>query len=85
MEGATSTWTALPGAQLPTSNVFIGGGIVKRLSLGVCDMMYADTTFTQLRTCSGNYNWTTTAMNPGTQSGEVQFVPVGINYFKNLV
>ena len=85
MDVATSTWTPLPGAMLASYSSLIGGGIVKRLTTDACDMMFVEVGKNLLQACSGNYNWTATAMTPGAQSTEVQFVPVGVNYFKNCV
>lgn len=83
MDVAGSTWKVLSGKYY--GGKFISGGIIKRLTSNECNMMFIDTGFKRVHTCTGNFNWSSTNIQPKPISFgyETNFVPVGVNNFRS--
>jgi len=85
MDATGSTWQVLPGSKFITSNKYINGGIIKRLTSTECNMMFVDPVNNLLQACTGNFNWTSTQMNRKLNYTDPYFVAVGVNVFKSCL
>ena len=78
MSNQARGWYKIIGVMLNKPVQWLTGGIVRRLEVDHCDMMYIDWAKT-LYTCSGNYTWTATALIPAAENAYHQFIKIGLS------